>query len=224
MSKDETLLPVTQADRDAFREICLRGDSGLNVREMLNSGAWDADYRMQELIRHRISHSLPGDVGMREALKKAAVRFEVCAGMISGGHNISGTRRAEQTIKSKHFAAEALAALTPSALSGDAGEGELGRFGHHPDPAIDFCHEVECCENDAYDLRASTRYTDRRQLLVRIDRAMSFRVGGDEGCVSAKQRLRELERAILDGDCREYIDGLIAARAVIPPQQGAGEP
>lgn len=114
-------------------------------------------------------------------------------------------------------------AATPSALSGDAGEGALGRFGHHPDPAIDFEYEVECCENDAYDLRSSTHYSDRRKLLVRIDRAMSFRVGGDESCISAKQSLRELERAILDGDCREYIDGVIASRTALPSHKGAGD-
>lgn len=48
----------------------------------------------------------------REALKKDAVRFEVCAGYISESHNITGTRRAERTIKARHFALEALAALS----------------------------------------------------------------------------------------------------------------
>ncbi len=52
---------VTQSDRDAFRSICLRGDSGPNIRQMLNSGAWDSDSRMQELIRFRQAHSLSGD-------------------------------------------------------------------------------------------------------------------------------------------------------------------
>ncbi len=47
------------------------------------------------------------------ALDKAAARFEYCANMIAEGHNILGTRRAEQIIKAKHFALEARAALSP---------------------------------------------------------------------------------------------------------------
>lgn len=100
----------------------------------------------------------------------------------------------------------------PSALSGDAGEGELARFGHHPDPAFDFCHEVECCENDAYDLRGEGGVHMRGALLLRIERAMTFRVGGDQGCVAAKQSLRDLETAMKEGREREYIDVVIAAR------------
>lgn len=48
---------------------------------------------------------------LREALAKDATRFEVCASMIEQSSNVSGTLRAERTIKAKHFALEALAAL-----------------------------------------------------------------------------------------------------------------
>jgi hypothetical protein len=88
---------------------------------------------------------------------------------------------------------------------------QLGRFGHHSDPAIDFCIEVECCENDAYDLRANPE--GRVPLFIRIDKAMFFRVGGDVGCVDAKHGLRQLEQALLAGTEAEYLERLIAARA-----------
>lgn len=87
---------------------------------------------------------------------------------------------------------------------------QLGRFGHHPIPAIDFCVEVECCENDAYDLRAGG---DRDTLLRRIDRAMTFRVGGDIGCVDAKHGLRQLEAAVKAGTEEAFIGELIAQRS-----------
>ena len=91
-------------------------------------------------------------------------------------------------------------------------EEALGRFGHHPDPATDFGHEVECCENDAYDLRGDIGVLSRGQLLLRIERAMTFRVGGDQGAIAAKRSLRDLEKAMKEGREREYIDGVIAAR------------
>lgn len=44
---------------------------------------------------------------LEAALEKAAVRFEHCADMIAESHAISGTLRAERTIKAKHYALEA---------------------------------------------------------------------------------------------------------------------
>lgn len=125
--KTQALLPVTQSDRDAAADAQLARGLSRGEARRLREGDADDHWMVQAFARHRISHSLPGDVGMREALEKAAVRFEVCAQMISGGHDISGTRRAEQTIKAKHFATEALAALTPSALSGE----HCQRCGHN---------------------------------------------------------------------------------------------
>lgn len=46
-----------------------------------------------------------------EALDKAATRFEHCADMIAGSFDASGTLRAERTIKAKHYALEARAAI-----------------------------------------------------------------------------------------------------------------
>jgi hypothetical protein len=79
---------------------------------------------------------------------------------------------------------------------GDAPEQKLGRFDHHPDPAIDFCCEVEAIIALDYDAAHSLAGATVDDVLKRIDRAMSFRVGGDEHCVRAKQTLREIEKRI----------------------------
>lgn len=84
-----------------------------------------------------------------------------------------------------------------SALAEDAGaaEEQLGRFGHHPDAAIDFCVEIETIEGEWSNIKTGfmngtpTRY----ELVERVARAMTFRVGGDEGAVNAKAVLRKIE-------------------------------
>lgn len=70
----------------------------------------------------------------------------------------------------------------------------LGRFGHHPDPAIDFCVEVECLEGLAYDITVGLQ--GREPVARRVNRAMQFRVGGDLHAIAAKEALRELERQV----------------------------
>lgn len=78
-------------------------------------------------------------------------------------------------------------------------EGALGRFGHHPDPAIDFEVEVESLEGEVINFIAgfANGTPSREELETRIFRAMSFRVGGDVGAVAAKQILRQTERKFL---------------------------
>ncbi|WBT40132.1 hypothetical protein [Hyphomicrobium sp. DMF-1] len=49
---------------------------------------------------------------MREALVTAAVRFDLLASDIGESHAISGTLRAERTIRAKNFALEVMAALS----------------------------------------------------------------------------------------------------------------
>ena len=64
---------------------------------------------------------------------------------------------------------------------------DLAQFGHHPDPAIDFCIEVEALEGMAYDRSVGL---PAPQFAERVERALQFRVGGDEGAVAAKNLLR----------------------------------
>lgn len=52
-----------------------------------------------------------GGEALREALRRAAVRLEICASYIDSSFGLSGTQRAERAMKAKHFALEALAAL-----------------------------------------------------------------------------------------------------------------
>lgn len=75
----------------------------------------------------------------------------------------------------------------------------LGRFGHHPNPAIDFLVEVESIERLAEELRKCVTHigheADYAALPSRIERALEFRVGCDSRCVEAKGRLRVIARA-----------------------------
>lgn len=68
---------------------------------------------------------------------------------------------------------------------------QLGRFGHHPDPAIDFCCEVDAIEGLRADVRAG--FETSETLSRRVDSAMTFRVGGDQHAVAAKATLRKIE-------------------------------
>lgn len=71
---------------------------------------------------------------------------------------------------------------------------QLGRFGHHPDPATDFCVECEVIEGMAYNVTVGL---DKREDLEDcLFKAMQFRVGGDEQAVAAKSRLREIEASL----------------------------
>ncbi|MER9471023.1 NADAR family protein [Mesorhizobium sp. M0520] len=73
---------------------------------------------------------------------------------------------------------------------------KLGRFGWHPDPATDFELEVGDIEAEIYHQKVGFENgtPPLTELVARINRAMSFRVGAVETCVLAKHRLRELEK------------------------------
>lgn len=68
----------------------------------------------------------------------------------------------------------------------------LGRFGHHPDPAIDFCIEVEELTSIATDRAVGHHNPDDATLEPRIPMALDFAVGGDEGAVAAKTDLNRI--------------------------------
>lgn len=67
---------------------------------------------------------------------------------------------------------------------------KLGRFGHHPDPAIDFCCEVDALV--ALQWEVANRIQPEFKLSDRVAKALEFRVGGDERSVKAKAILREM--------------------------------
>lgn len=70
------------------------------------------------------------------------------------------------------------------------GTEKLGRFGHHPDPAIDFCVEVDYLKGMQYDV--GCRRASEAEFNDRVARAMEFRVGGDQHAIAAKAVLREM--------------------------------
>lgn len=104
----------------------------------------------------------------------------------------------------------------------------LARFGHHPDPAIDFEIEVESLQARLLDAKGDISKPGHAvetvaSVLEDIERAMMFRVGGDPSAVRAKQILRDLEavakqavqptapeapRAAVRGDAKEIADRL----------------
>ncbi len=65
---------------------------------------WPADRERADRAEARVRE-------LEAALGKAATRFNHCAEMIAISFDASGTQRAERTIKAKHYALEALAAL-----------------------------------------------------------------------------------------------------------------
>lgn len=148
----------------------------------------------------------PGDVGTADLLEQVDMWGDCRCDGFSIGHEPDCTRRivgqelrVKSDAKSRARAAEILAALTPSALSDlqrlgpEFDDGSLGRFGHHPEPAIDFECEVEQIESIVADLEKGMRQGEPVPM-ERIARAMTFRVGGDPGAVAAKATLRELEK------------------------------
>lgn len=72
---------------------------------------------------------------------------------------------------------------------------ELGRFGFHPNPATDFCCEVDALEGMEADVRAGL--ASREELVKRVAVAMTFQVGGDAFAVRAKGALRRLEDRLI---------------------------
>jgi hypothetical protein len=66
-----------------------------------------------------------------------------------------------------------------------------GRFGHHPDPAVDFAVEVTIIEGMVEDCKAGL---EKHPVVEdRIFKAMQFRVGGTVLAVAAKVALLEAE-------------------------------
>ena len=73
-------------------------------------------------------------------------------------------------------------------------ERKLGRFGHHPYPAVDFCVEVDAIESLAEDVKVGLATSEI--LKERVFRAMLFKVGGGRQAIEAKKVLRKVEDAI----------------------------
>lgn len=74
---------------------------------------------------------------------------------------------------------------------------KTGKFGHHPDPAMDFSFEVDVIEAEITDRAAGLPAT--MDLGARIEQAMQFKVGGDAAAVVAKAELRKMEAAFKAG-------------------------
>ena len=110
-------LAVTQSDRDAAAPFA----NCLSDMQDIFDGKADGLPVVQAFARHRISHSLPGDVGMRQALATIKAEADIANEVIRLRRDQEGSGRVK-VATALHRIAETAAALTPSALSGDAGE------------------------------------------------------------------------------------------------------
>jgi hypothetical protein len=75
-------------------------------------------------------------------------------------------------------------------------DSDVGQFGHHPDPAIDFCVEVREIEAQAWNYQYGFDAPTLWQLNNRIRSAMDFRFVTTDTAVRAKDRLREIEKQL----------------------------
>lgn len=85
-------------------------------------------------------------------------------------------------------------ALLDSLTEPETGGARVMNFGHHPDPATDFCVEVDIIESEITDQRAGL--PARFDICERIAVALCFRTGGVGQSVAAKAYLRRLERVV----------------------------
>lgn len=76
----------------------------------------------------------------------------------------------------------------------------LSRFDHHPDPAIDFCIEVEELMAIATDRRIRFANPSDGELEKRVAAAMDFNVGGDMSAIDAKAELRAIDDMLRQGE------------------------
>ena len=145
----QALLPVTPEDRKAAADIWHNYVAKIGevmAEKAIRQGASDDTMIVQAFARHRKAHSLPGNVGMREALTDifAAWDAHVAANdRTNAAIPAIDATRAERAVYDERYRASeeakrewyramhrfidnpsTRAALTPSALSGDAGEGE----------------------------------------------------------------------------------------------------
>lgn len=93
--------------------------------------------------------------------------------------------------------------IAASAQVQDAPE-KVGRFGHHPKPAIDFCIEVEALEGHLFDAKhgiGKPGHEPRKiddEFRRRVSSAMEFIVGGDQIAIAAKTTLRSISTQVQD--------------------------
>lgn len=95
----------------------------------------------------------------------------------------------------------------------------VGRFGHHPEPAIDFCIEVEALEGHLFDAKHGIGKPGHEPRGVdddfrrRVSDAMDFIVGGDRIAIAAKATLRSISAQVQDLADSPAIKAIVAERA-----------
>lgn len=68
----------------------------------------------------------------------------------------------------------------------------LGRFGHHPNPAIDFEIESNIILDMEYNIK--NNISEHPTFQERLTKALEFPIGVIEICILAKQKLKKIIR------------------------------
>jgi hypothetical protein len=73
-------------------------------------------------------------------------------------------------------------------------ESQIAKFGHHPDPDIDYCIEADYIIGEWYSLKASHAYETPLRAVVegRIAEALKVNVVGTQHALGAKTILRKI--------------------------------
>jgi hypothetical protein len=170
----------------------------------------DAVFNIDELITALLALTpapTPAREGAVSGIHEAGQRF---LDAFDAAEDEGGWILRKQAIEAADEFRSALA-LTPTPPTA-AGE-PLGRFGHHPDPAIDFCVEVEELQGMAANRKLG--FNTEPTLDERVAKAMLFRVGGDEGAVKAKELLRKIEASLTPTSDIEHEISLGDLRALL---------
>jgi hypothetical protein len=73
---------------------------------------------------------------------------------------------------------------------------QLARFGHHPDPADDYCVEVECLLG--MECNRQVGFDPEPDLERRVTRALDFKAGGSPYALVAREQLLLLAERLED--------------------------
>jgi hypothetical protein len=177
---------------------------GLTLEYALNRGEnpallMDENSPLRDELRRLLASvpSAPSDEQIESVLRLPVADGEDVAFYLL--HGCKGVSPEVEAIMVREVARTMLSGAAPVAAPAAEAQTQepTGKFGHHPDPAIDFTCEVDAIEGEITDRAAGLPAT--MDLGARIERAMQFTVGGDTKAIAAKHDLRKIEAAFKSG-------------------------
>lgn len=218
--KTQALLPVTQADRDLVFELMRSACTTELERRALRyikEGRGDDSDAVQMVARHRISHSLPGTAEQRA--KQAAENWRV-PDHRDPAKMTAMVRPKEDCVYG--FEQGYLAALTPSALSGEDAAQHLQ---DHMEQRHGVCLSASEWDTAIREIFPSACPGDAGEGAV--SEALGFGTGNCaslnlQGALDDLQgRYQVADGGVIARTIKRVIRQIEAARAALPPHQGA---